>query len=187
MDYNAIVKQYPYLADKPIDFVYTPDPKSDRYLEFYSREETGGPDTPRPKDLRMGRYGIQVIQPTTRPIDVLADYVSHAGVKEDPVLQQLYQEFKTNTPDAVMRQRYEAHKTKFKEKRPYSQWLEMTGYPELFRGYPFDQFGPNAEELYSPKQLQVLNKVKSYLGLSAPEPIPEPAFMYKDPFGYVGP
>jgi len=25
------------------------------------------------------------------------------------------------------------------------------------------------------------------LGLSAPTPLPEPAFMYKDPFGYVGP
>ena len=187
MDYNEIVKLYPYLKDKPFDFLYTPNPNADVYLETYNPEETGPPTAPRPKELPLGRYGIQVFKPNTRPIDVLGDYVSHAGVKEDPTLSKLYEEFKSATPDAVMKARYKEHQ-QFGEKRPYSAWLEMTGYPELFRGYTFDQFGPNSERIYSPEQLKVLNKVKQYVGISPPPSAPpEPAFMYKDPFGYVGP
>jgi hypothetical protein len=183
MDYNDILKQYPYLVGKPVDFLYTPNPNADVYLETYGRTETGPPNAPRPKELPMGRYGIQVFKPTTRPIDILGDYVSHAGVTDDPVLAKLYADFKSVTPDAVMKERYKEHQS-FGEKRPYSKWLEMTGYPELFRGYTFDQFGPNSASMYSPEQLRVLNQVKQYVGIApAPSAIPEPAFIYKDPFG----
>lgn len=183
MDYNDILKQYPYLAGKPVDFLYTPNPNADVYLETYGRTETGPPDAPRPKELPLGRYGIQVFKPNTRPIDILGDYVSHGGVNDDPVLAKLYADFKSATPDAVMKERYKEHQS-FGEKRPYSKWLEMTGYPELFRGYTFDQFGPDSARMYSPAQLKVLNQVKQYVGIApAPSDIPEPAFMYKDPFG----
>ena len=183
MDYNDILKQYPYLVGKPIDFLYTPNPNADVYLETYDPEETGPPHARRPKELPMGRYGIQVFKPTTRPIDILGDYVSHAGVNEDPILKKLYADFKSATPDAVMKARYKEHQS-FGEKRPYSKWLERTGYPELFRGYTFDQFGSDSARMYSPEQLNILNKVKQYVGISPPpSPIPEPVLMYKDPFG----
>ena len=95
---------------------------------------------------------------------MLADYVSHHAVKNDPVLQALYTEFESNVDPAVLKQRYEVHRKKYGEKRPYEQWKERTGLPELFRGYTFNQWD-NAEEMYTPQQLDILNRVRGYVGV----------------------
>ena len=55
--------------------------------------------------------------------------------------------------------------TQIDEKRPYEQWYQMTGLPEMFRGYTFNQFGQNAEQMYTPQQLETLNAVRQYLGI----------------------
>lgn len=157
-------EQYPYLANKDVAYLYTPS-KEQRYLEFYSPEETGSPEEPRPAQLPIGKVGIQVFNPQTRPIDILGDYVSHYGVQQDPKLQQYYQQFAQQLDPAVMQERYQWHQQNAGEQRPYQQWYESSGLPEVFRGYTFDQWGPEGKNFYTPEQLQILNQVRNYLGV----------------------
>lgn len=152
-------EEYPYLKDKPIEFKYTPMQGEDRQLEFYPPEETQ-----RPEYFPMGKPAIEVFNPMVRPIDILGDYVSHYGVKADPQLQALYGQFTGALDPQIMQQRYQYHQQNFGEKRPYEQWAEMTGVPEMFRGYTFGQW-QDAERMYTPAQLNILNQVKKYLGI----------------------
>ena len=157
--------EYPYLADKNIAFEYAPsaDPKENRLLEFYAPDEPGDPNSPKPASF-AGRPGVQVLSPQVRPIDILADYVSHYGVNTDPKLQQLYQQFSQQVDPAQMQQRYQYHQQNLGEKRPYEDWYKQTGLPEYFRGYTFNQW-EKPEEMYNPQQLQTLNLVRQYLGI----------------------
>ena len=67
-------QEYPYLKNKEIDILYNPKPQEQRYLEFYPPDEPGAPDMPRPKELPMGRVGMEVFRSDVRPIDILGDY-----------------------------------------------------------------------------------------------------------------
>lgn len=161
---NKAVEKYPYLKDKGIDFIYTPNAGAGRMLEFWPPDEQGDPSSPRPKELPIGRSGVQAFKSGVSPEDVLGDYVSHYGVTKDPQLAQLYQQFQASVPDSVMRQRYAYHVQNLGEKRPYDQWLKQTGMPEYFRGYTFNQW-QDAQKMYSPDQLKILDQVKAYLGI----------------------
>ena len=153
--------QYPYLKDKEIDYMFTPTPGDTRKLEFYGPEETQ-----RPEQLPAGRVGVQVFDPSVRPIDILGDYVSHYGVQQDPRLAGYYQQFGQSLDPELMRGRYDFYRQQLGEQRPYEQWYEMSGLPEMFRGYTFNQFGEGAERLYTPEQLNILNQVRQYLGIT---------------------
>lgn len=160
MMFEKAKTEYPYLADKEISFAYTPT-EGDRMLEFYNVDETE-----RPAYLPAGKVGIEVFSPKAKPIDILGDYVSHYAVEKDPKLSQMYEGFKSATPEQVMRERYAYHQQNFKEDRPYEDWARMTGYPELFRGYTFNQFpAESTQEIYSPEQLKYLDQVRQYLGI----------------------
>jgi len=163
---SDVQSEYPYMKDKEIDILYNPKPGEQRYLEFYPPDEPGAPDMPRPSGLPMGRVGIEVFRPDVRPIDILGDYVSHYGVEADPKLQQYYQQFGQSLEPEMMRRRYQFHQKQLGEQRPYEQWYEKSGLPEMFRGYTFNQWGDRAEEMYTPQQLQILNEVRKYLGIT---------------------
>lgn len=180
MDFKQLEQTYPYLANKGINYVYTPNEKDSRILEFFPPQETGAGEYLRPKELPLGQPGIQVIQGKATPLDILGDYVSHYGVQKDPVLKELYSEFTNSLSDTELKNRYNYHKEQFNEKRPFSTWKQQTGIPELFRGYTFNQW-ENPEELYTPKQLQILDKVKSYIGIAPKEQVVSP--FYTDPMG----
>jgi len=159
-------KEYPYLADKDIAFDYAPS-QGRGFLEFYSPEETGSPEYPRPQNIPLGRVGVQVFDPKTRPIDILADYVSHYGVENDPYLSERYQQFQQSfTPEQQQRLQeqyayYQQH-PEYKESRPYEEWLKASGMPAYFRGYTFNQWD-DAKDMYTPEQLKILDAVQSYL------------------------
>jgi len=162
-------KEYPYLANKDIAFKYSPNPADERMLEFYHPEETE-----RPQYMPAGKVGIEVFSPKASPLDILADYVSHYAVGTnaqgqpiDPKLQALYQQFQNQLSPATLPDRYYYHVKNLGETRPYEQWLESTGLPELFRGYTFKQFGPEeeAKKMYTPEQLKTLDQVRSYLNV----------------------
>ena len=157
-------KEYPYLADKNIGYAYTPSANDKRVLEFWSPTEEGDKEYPRPAAIPMGQVGVQVISPQAKPIDILGDYVSHYGVNVDPQLQQYYQQFAQALDPQMMQNRYAYHAANLGESRPYQQWYESTGLPEMFRGYTFNQWD-NAKEMYSPQQLQILDAVRSHLGI----------------------
>jgi hypothetical protein len=159
---------YPYLADKNIAFDYAPG-KGRGFLEFYSPEETGSPEYPRPQNIPMGRVGVQVFDPKTRPIDILADYVSHYGVEKDPYLSERYQQFvQSFTPEQqqALQEQYAYYQQhpEYKETRPYEEWLKASGMPAYFRGYTFDQW-KDSQDAYTQQQLELLNQIKQYLGV----------------------
>ena len=159
MMFDKAQKEYPYLANKDISFAYTPTEGEQRMLEFYHPEETE-----RPEYMPPGKVGIEVFNTQTKPLDILGDYVSHYAVNTDPKLQQLYSQFGNQLDPNMMQQRYQYHTQNFGETRPFELWMQMTGLPEMFRGYTFNQW-ENAKDMYTPQQLQTLDAVRSYLGI----------------------
>jgi hypothetical protein len=162
--FDRAMQEYPYLADKNISFVNTPNPKESRLLEFYAPDEPGSPKYPRPKELPMGTVGLQVFNSKVKPMDVVADYVSHYAVKNDPKLKEIYDQFETSLDPELLKQRYDFHKKKFGEKRSFEQWKNMTGVPELFRGYTFKQW-ENPEAMFTPAQIELMNQARGYVGV----------------------
>jgi hypothetical protein len=70
-------QEFPRLKELDIGYKYTPT--EDRgFIEFYPEDEPGSPDFPRPKELPMGKPGIEVYNPKTRPIDVAGDIASQS-------------------------------------------------------------------------------------------------------------
>ena len=94
----------------------------------------------------------------------MGDYASHYGVDTDPQLKALYAQFAGQLDPKAMQERYQYHTQNLGENRPYEQWMQMTGLPEMFRGYTFNQW-QDAAKMYTPEQLQTLNAVRSYLGI----------------------
>ena len=161
-------KEYPYLSGKDIAYKYSPQ-QGRGFLEFYDPQETGSPEYPRPKELPLGKVGIEVFDPKTKPIDILADYVSHYAVEQDPYLAKQYEQFSGSMgPEQRQRlqeqyQYYQQHPD-YKEQRPYQEWEKASGIPGYFRGYTFNQW-PDSSKMYTPEQLNTLNAVKKYLGI----------------------
>ena len=148
-------KEYPYLANQDIAFKYSPKTNSEYMLEHYQ-----GDDLP---DWAKGKTtGIEVFNPKTTPLDILGDAVSHYGVNNDQKLKELYAQFENQLDPNMMQQRYQYHVQNLKETRPFEEWMKMTGLPEMFRGYTFNQW-ENAKDMYTPEQLKTLDAVKSYL------------------------
>lgn len=157
--------QYSYLKNADLAFTQAPPNSGLKgFLEFWPPGEPGAPDTPRPKELPMGKPGIQNISAKTRPIDILGDYVSHYAVDNDPKLQQMYGQFKSSLDPRIMQERYQWDRSNQGETRPFEEWANASGYPAMFRGYTFDQW-PNAEKHYTKDQLKILDNVRSYLGI----------------------
>jgi len=150
-------KEYPYLAGKDIAYKYSPQQNPEYMLEFYK-----GGDLP---EWAKGKQtAIEVFNPKTTPLDILGDYASHYGVDTDPQLKALYAQFAGQLDPKAMQERYQYHTQNLGENRPYEQWMQMTGLPEMFRGYTFNQW-QDAAKMYTPEQLQTLNAVRSYLGI----------------------
>lgn len=164
---SRTAREYPYMrgALSNMALSYTPDSGDSRMLEYWPAGETGAGGYERPANLPISKVGVQVLSSLTKPKDLLADYVSHEGVNKDRKLSELYGQFQGAVPDETMRRRYAEHQSQFGESRPYEQWLSQTGMPELLRGYTFDQW-PNAERMYTPEQLSILDKIRGHVGVN---------------------
>jgi len=168
MMFDRAKKEYPYLSDKEIPFVYSPNQETENLLESWKAGEPGEGNYQRPAQIPIDKFGIQVFKPEgATPLNILGDYVSHVGIETDPKLQQYYTQFQNLLDPQSMQERYQYHVQNFGENRPYENWYNMTGLPEIFRGYTFKQFGneEEAKQMYSPEQLNVLNQVRQYLGI----------------------
>lgn len=113
----------------------------------------------------MGTTGIEVYNPKTRPIDIMGDVASHYLTQTDPTVKSFYEQFQQSmTPRQrdIMKEQYQHARQNEGEARPYDQWHERTGLPGYFRGYVFDQW-PNAREMYTPKQIEMFDKMHEYL------------------------
>jgi hypothetical protein len=159
-------QEFPRLKELDIGYKYTP--REDRgFIEFYPADEPGSPDFPRPKELPMGKPGIEVYNPKTRPIDVAGDIASHYMIYNDPSMMDYYNQFRHSiNPEQQQRlqQQYEFYQQNYGENRPYEKWYEMTGLPGYFRGYPFQQWEPEfVEQAYTPQQRLLLDQMMNYL------------------------
>ena len=161
---DAAKMQYPILNNVDLNYKFNPKPNAG-FLEFWPSDEPGSPERPRPQDFPMGKMGLEVYDPKTRPIDILGDVVSHHLIESDPTVSKYYNEFKAAlTPDqkARLKEQYKHAQVEEGEKRPYEQWLERTGLPGYFRGYAFQQWD-NPQEMYPPEQLKAFDEMMAYL------------------------
>jgi len=159
-------EEFPRLRNLDIDYKFTP--KEGRgFLEFYPPDEPGSPEYPRPKELPMGRLGIEIYDPKTRPIDIAGDIASHWLIYNDPKMIDYYGKFRESiTPEQQQRlqRQYEFSRKNYGENRPYQEWEEISGMPGYFRGYPFQQWSPEEnDEAYTPGQRALLDEMMKYL------------------------
>lgn len=144
------------------------------YLESWPEGEEGVSDGGlgglRPKDIPIDKFGVEVRDPKTRPIDVLADVVSHRMVKTDPTLKSAYDQFaKSITPEqeARLHEQYAYAQKNEGEKGSYDDWKQRAGLPAYFRGYTFKQWPDSfTATAYTPEQKKLLDGVMSYLSAS---------------------
>jgi hypothetical protein len=159
-------EEFPRLKGLDMGYKYTP--KEGRgFIEFFPPDEPGSPDYPRPKELPMGKPGIEVYDPKTRPIDVAGDIASHWMIYNEPKMMDYYSKFRQSIrPEQQqrMQQQYQFYQQNYGETRPYEKWYEMTGLPGYFRGYPFQQWEPEFnEQAYTPEQRALLDEMIMYL------------------------
>lgn len=157
-------QQYPML--KGLDLQYKESfGKGKGFLEYWPAKEIGSPEYPRPKEFPLGKHGLEVYDPKTRPIDIMGDVASHFLIHDDPKMASYFDEFKQSlTPEQQgrLKEQYQYAKQSEGEKRPYEQWLESSGLPGYFRGYAFQQWD-NAKELYTPDQIKMFDSMVQYL------------------------
>jgi len=163
---EAARKEYPILNQYDIGYKYSPKQDSG-YLEFFPADEPGSPERPRPKEFPMGKIGVEVYDPKTRPIDMLGDITSHYLIYEDPQVKQYYDQFQNSLNIGQydrLRNQYQFAQQNYGEQRPYEQWYESTGLPGYFRGYAFQQWPEDFNETaYTPEQRAMFDKMMEYL------------------------
>jgi hypothetical protein len=162
---EALTK-FPGLGNPDVGYVYSPQSNPQNLLEYWSATETGSPDYPRPDALPMGKAGIEVTSPATRPIDIAGDLVSHGLVESDPHLKNYYQQFQSSlskNQHDILQEQYQYAKSQG-ERRPFDSWLKASGMPAYFRGYAFQQW-PKADtaEYYTPDQVNMFDEMMRYL------------------------
>ena len=164
--YQQAKLKYPILAKTNYVIVKTPDDGSGRKLEHFPPGEPGSKEFARPNQIPMNKFGLQLMGAVSAD-DVAGDIISHNLVKTDPFLKSRYNKFKSAVPKETMRQRYQFHVKNRGEKRSFEDWSKMTGFPELMRGYVFNQFNfqseDDARQFYGDKQFDLLNENKSYV------------------------
>jgi hypothetical protein len=163
-------KQYPWIANIP--HVYHTVPGR-RNLEAWPPGEPGTVDYPRPTELPLDQFSLEIFDRSIRPEDVMGDIVSHGTRFSDETVRNMYAQFAASiTPqqERMLQQQYAWSRENDEERRPYAHWREQSGLPAHFRGYTFQQTGDfpgTFEELanryYTGDQRNLLDALNQYL------------------------
>lgn len=160
------LSMFPGLGNPDVGYVSNPSPNPQNYLEYWSATEPGTDSYRRPSALPLGKPGIEIQNPATRPIDVAADLVSHQLVETDPPLIDYYQQFqKSLTPQqgGLLQDQYK-HAQSEGETRPFDSWKQHSGLPAYFRGYAFNQWPDEFNRrAYTPEQRTMFDQMLNYL------------------------
>jgi hypothetical protein len=165
--------QYPVLKNYDYGYVENFQPNAG-YLEHWDPNDAGvAPTSPesldrlRPSDLPMDKPGLEIRDPTTRPIDILGDIASHHMVNDDPVVKGAYQDLQNSMTPAqqdILQDQYDYAKKNEGETGSYEDWKQRAGMPGFFRGYTFQQWPKEFnDKAYTPEQRQKLDKLMGYL------------------------
>jgi hypothetical protein len=136
---EAAKKEYPILDQYDIGYKYSPKQDSG-YLEFFPADEPGSPERPRPKEFPMGKIGVEVYDPKTRPIDMLGDITSHYLIYEDPQVKQYYDQFQNSLNIGQydrLRNQYQFAQQNYGEQRPYEDGMSAQDCLVIFVGMLF--------------------------------------------------
>lgn len=136
------------------------------YLESWPPGEGGAPDRPRPAELPSDKFGVEIYNKETTPLDVAGDIVSHKLVNEDQKIKEHYEGFVDSLKPwqkTILRSQYEHAKENEGEARSYEDWEKAAGLPAYFRGYAFKQW-KNPDDFYTAAQMKKFDSMMGYLG-----------------------
>ncbi len=155
-------KDYPFISQhNPMVFMGA-DPSRD-YAETWPTMEEGGPDRPRPKNLPLGRVGVEVFRPDSFGASDLAAELLHV----DPVANTTRaQMLKMLTPAQIARLKQEARDYQSTLDRGQGEESAMrNAMDSALRGYAMQQWPAEANQAmgYTPAQLQMLDALKRYV------------------------
>jgi hypothetical protein len=166
--FGSVARDYPVVQKQEI--ITAPAPPG-RQLEYWSPNEPGTPQRPRPASIPMDQAGLE-IPADTPPMDILGDIVSHHMIKKDPVIKKYYESFVDSlTPEQkqTLQAQFMYYQKNEGETRKYADWEKNTGLPAYFRGYAFNQWSPDViREAYTPEQISHFNQMMLYL--RSPQP-----------------
>ena len=166
-------QQYPVLQNQNYGYVENFQ-QGGGFLEHWSPGEPGqAPAAPgsleglRPKQLPLDQPGVEIRDPSTRPIDILGDIVSHNLINTDPTIKNVYQKFQQSmTPEqqSILADQYQYAQKNEGETRSFEDWKQSAGIPGFFRGYAFDQWPKEfTDKAYTPEQKQMFDGMMQYL------------------------
>lgn len=155
--------QYPILRNLPYAYVEHINEKDPRALEHWPPGEQGSQASPRPKEIPLDQYGIEVINRRTRPIDVLGDVVSHHLVQQDPKIKGYYRQFINSMTDSQVNRLQSQWMHETGGQGDFISWAKQSGLPAAFRGHAFQQWDAN-DFTYTPEQLTMFDQMMQYLG-----------------------
>jgi len=161
-------QMWPVLQNYPVSYVEHLNERDPRGLEAWRAGEPGDKRFPRPKELPLDQYGLELIsRRKTRPIDVAGDITSHFLVDQDPRIKQFYQNFIDSlTPEqhARLQRDYKYAQQHEGERRPFEQWRDISRLPAYFRGYAFQQWPKEfTDRVYTPEQRAMFDQMMEYL------------------------
>jgi hypothetical protein len=166
-------EQYPVL--KNYDYGYTENFRPNAgYLEHWEPGDAGvAPNSPtsldslRPQALPLDKPGLEIRDPNTRPIDILADITSHHLINVDPVVKGAYQDLQNSmTPQqqAMLQDQYQYAQKNEGETGSFEDWKQRAGLPGFLRGYTFQQWPKEFnDKAYTPEQRANLDNLMAYL------------------------
>ena len=162
--WQSAQKEYPVLQGLGLSYKYNPG-GGKGWLESWPAQETGTPEAPRPPEFPLGKQGIEIYNPQTRPIDIMGDVASHFMTQSHPEIAKHFETFANSMEPWQhdnLKDQYAFAKQFHGEKRPFEDWKQMSGLPAYFRGYAFDQW-PDAQSMYTPQQIQNFDSMMRYL------------------------
>lgn len=157
-------EEFPVLKDHDIGYKESFG-SGQGYMESWPAGETGSKERPRPSELKSDKFGVEIYDPQTKPLDVLGDVVSHKLVNDDDRIKQDYENFQsslTKDQKSRLKEQYQYAKDNNGEGRPYKDWAKNSGIPAYFRGYAFKQW-ENPDDLYTPQQMKKFDAMMDYL------------------------
>lgn len=165
--FNQALQRYPVLNGIGLTPQFSPGKGGGNKLEFWPPGEPGAPDRPRPSSIPPNAPGVEIYDPSVRPIDVLGDAVSHHLMKTDPKIKAYYDKFKNSLNEdqrSRLQEQYDYAKKNEAENRPFAEWAEVAGIPAYFRGYAFDQWPADFnQQAYTPQQRAMFDEMMAHL------------------------
>lgn len=188
--------RYPILKNYDYGYVENFRPNAG-FLEHWDPGDKGAAPTSensldalRPKELPLGKPGLEIRDPNTRPIDILGDIVSHHLIDTDPTVKAAYEKLQASlTPHQqdILKDQYDYAQKNEGETGSFDDWKSRAGMPGFFRGYTFQQWPKEFnDKAYTPEQRADLDKLMGYLSRGGSSGASNPGLVVKPAVDDIG-